>query len=339
MSYRPQYYDSNIYMQSTNLILKAADLYYNQGMRQQEISEQLEISVSTVSRLLKKAKEQEIVRFTIDQKYLECLTLEEALCRRYGLREVIVAPIPAESTELRLEEKKKIVALEGARYLQRVVSDHDVIAWPTARRSVTSTTTSIPVSVTIRSSSRCHGVLEHETNRLDGSWLVPRIAKAFGGKSYTINCKGLQSSREDVLRSLSEPDICRVFEQFPKITVSISGVGLVDVHARQETVLLRGNFMVARCEAGRAGVGRLLRPDATLPQPPRAGVRHADALARRRHSAGELPADPEQDHRRRRSRKMARGSGAAARTAGRHADRRPKPGAQGLSGRSGPGRI
>lgn len=127
MSYRPQYYDSNIYMQSTNLILKAADLYYNQGMRQQEISEQLEISVSTVSRLLKKAKEQEIVRFTIDQKYLECLTLEEALCRRYGLREVIVAPIPAESTELRLEEKKKIVALEGARYLQRVVSDHDVI--------------------------------------------------------------------------------------------------------------------------------------------------------------------------------------------------------------------
>ena len=39
MSYRPQYYDSNIYMQSTNLILKAADLYYNQGMRQQEISE------------------------------------------------------------------------------------------------------------------------------------------------------------------------------------------------------------------------------------------------------------------------------------------------------------
>ena len=66
MSYRPQYYDSNIYMQSTNLILKASDLYYNQGMRQQEISEQLEISVSTVSRLLKKAKEQEIVRFTID---------------------------------------------------------------------------------------------------------------------------------------------------------------------------------------------------------------------------------------------------------------------------------
>lgn len=339
MSYRPQYYDSNIYMQSTNLILKAADLYYNQGMRQQEISEQLEISVSTVSRLLKKAKEQEIVRFTIDQKYLECLTLEEALCRRYGLREVIVAPIPAESTELRLEEKKKIVALEGARYLQRVVSDHDVIGVAYGETVWYVYNYLNPCQRHDSQFVTLHGVLEHETNRLDGSWLVPRIAKAFGGKSYTINCKGLQSSREGVLRSLSEPDICRVFEQFPKITVSISGVGLVDVNARQETVPAARQLHVARCEAGRAGVGRLLRPDATLPQLPRAGVRHADALARRRHSAGELPADPEQDHRRRRSRKMARGSGAAARTAGRHADRRPKPGAQGLSGRSGPGRI
>lgn len=245
MGYQPQYYDSNIYMQSTNLILKAADMYYNQGIRQQEISEKLEISISTVSRLLKKAKEQEIVRFTIDQKYLECLTLETELQQRYGLREVIVAPIPDESEQMRLEEKKKIVALEGARYLQRVVSDNDVIGvaygetvWyvynylnPCQRHSSQFVT--------------LHGVLEHATNRLDGSWLVPRIAKAFGGKYYTINCKGLQDSREDVLRSLSEPDVCRCFKQFPKITVSISGVGLVDPHAKQETILLRSNFMSA----------------------------------------------------------------------------------------------
>ena len=129
--------------------------------------------------------------------------------------------------------------------MQRVVSDNDVIGvaygetvWyvynylnPCQRHSSQFVT--------------LHGVLEHATNRLDGSWLVPRIAKAFGGKYYTINCKGLQDSREDVLRSLSEPDVCRCFEQFPKITVSISGVGLVDPHAKQETILLRSNFMSA----------------------------------------------------------------------------------------------
>ena len=245
MGYQPQYYDSNIYMQSTNLILKAADMYYNQGIRQQEISEKLEISISTVSRLLKKAKEQEIVRFTIDQKYLECLTLETELQQRYGLREVIVAPIPDESEQMRLEEKKKIVALEGARYLQRVVSDNDVIG---VAYGETVWYVYNYLNPCQRHSSQCvtlHGVLEHATNRLDGSWLVPRIAKAFGGKYYTINCKGLQDSREDVLRSLSEPDVCRCFEQFPKITVSISGVGLVDPHAKQETILLRSNFMSA----------------------------------------------------------------------------------------------
>ena len=261
MSYRPQYYDSNIYMQSTNLISKAADLYYNQGMRQQEISEQLRFSVSTVSRLLKKAKEQEIVRFTIDQKYLECLTLEEALCRRYGLREVIVAPIPAESTELRLEEKKKIVALEGARYLQRVVSDHDVIGVAYGETVWYVYNYLNPCQRHDSQFVTLHGVLEHETNRLDGSWLVPRIAKAFGGKSYTINCKGLQSGRRRCA-ALAERNrcVCRVFEQFPKITVSISGVGLVDVNARQETVLLRGR---TSCRPMRSGPCRSRTPAAT----------------------------------------------------------------------------
>ena len=67
MTYQNQYYDPNIYMQSKNLILKAAHLYYHKGMRQQEIAEQLEISVSTVSRLLKKAKEQKSVHYSIDQ--------------------------------------------------------------------------------------------------------------------------------------------------------------------------------------------------------------------------------------------------------------------------------
>lgn len=63
MSAANQYYDSNIYMQSANLIIRVAHMYYYEGKRQQEISEELEISVPTVSRLLKKAKEQKIVGF------------------------------------------------------------------------------------------------------------------------------------------------------------------------------------------------------------------------------------------------------------------------------------
>lgn len=241
MSATNQYYDSNIYMQSTNLIIKVAHMYYYKKMRQQEISEQLEISVPTISRLLKKAKDQNIVQFFIADEYLECLELEEQLQRRYNLNEVIIAPLPDNGIGMKSEDIKKIVALEGARYLQRTVTDEDVLGiaygetvWyvynylnPSQRKNMGFVT--------------MHGSLYHENNKLDGSWLVPRIAKAFGGKYYTINSKGLQKSRMDVVNSLQSENVKCVFKQFPKVTISISGVGMF--YPEKQSVLVRGNYL------------------------------------------------------------------------------------------------
>lgn len=103
-----QYYDSNIYMQSANLIIKVAYMYYYRNMRQQEIAEQLDLSVPTVSRLLKRAKEQEIVHFSMEQEYLECLELEEALKKRFDLQEVIIAPLLNQGQGMKGEELKKL---------------------------------------------------------------------------------------------------------------------------------------------------------------------------------------------------------------------------------------
>lgn len=236
-----QYYDSNIYMQSANLIIKVAYMYYYRNMRQQEIAEQLDLSVPTVSRLLKRAKEQEIVHFSMEQEYLECLELEEALKKRFDLQEVIIAPLLNQGQGMEGEELKKIVALEGARYLQRTITDRDVLGiaygetvWyvynylnPCQRRNMGFVT--------------LHGTLNHEMNKLDGSWLVPRIAKVFGGKYYTINCKGIQKSREEVLNALKDDSICRVFEQFPNITISVSGVGMI--YPEHQSVLVRGDYL------------------------------------------------------------------------------------------------
>ena len=53
-----------VFNQSTWVVLKAADLYYKQNKSQKEISEILQVSTSTVSRLLKEQKEN-IVSFVI----------------------------------------------------------------------------------------------------------------------------------------------------------------------------------------------------------------------------------------------------------------------------------
>ncbi|MHC6178497.1 sigma factor-like helix-turn-helix DNA-binding protein [Clostridium sp. JNZ X4-2] len=113
-----------VYNQSTFIILKAAYLYYIKDMSQNEIADILNISITTVSRLIKKAKDEKIVEFVIRDPYIKCIHLEEKLKQAFKLKEVIIAPNPVDNSmdNLKVESEniKKLVALEGARYIQLI---------------------------------------------------------------------------------------------------------------------------------------------------------------------------------------------------------------------------
>ena len=66
------------------LMTKIARLYYDQDMTQPEIAAQLDLSQATVSRLLKRAKQEEIIRVTGQS------TLEDAFVDLIGSREELV---------------------------------------------------------------------------------------------------------------------------------------------------------------------------------------------------------------------------------------------------------
>ena len=102
--------------QSTFLVLKAAYLYYISQKSQSQIAKELGISITTVSRLLKKAKEERIIEFVIRDPLVQCIEMEQKLEQVLGIKEVVIAPA------LRLEDGmnmdidpdnvKKLVALE-----------------------------------------------------------------------------------------------------------------------------------------------------------------------------------------------------------------------------------
>lgn len=120
-----------MYNQSPFLIVRAAYLYYIRNLSQSEIAKKLNVSVTTVSRLLGKAKEQDIIRFVIPSPYMDCIRLSAELREKYGLQDAIVAPPlradPADPKEITEEDAKQAVALEGARYLQRIIKPEDVL--------------------------------------------------------------------------------------------------------------------------------------------------------------------------------------------------------------------
>ena len=72
------------------LMAKVARMYYTQGLRQTEICERLDIHQSTVSRLLKRAEREGIVRTTVSLPLGTHTEIEDALQSSYGLHEAVV---------------------------------------------------------------------------------------------------------------------------------------------------------------------------------------------------------------------------------------------------------
>ena len=81
-----------------------ARMYYLDGMAQSEIADLYQISRSTVSRMLSAAREQGIVRISIDEYDPRCKSLEAELKSTFGLqRAVVIRSIPGQVVATRRE--------------------------------------------------------------------------------------------------------------------------------------------------------------------------------------------------------------------------------------------
>ena len=107
------------------LIYKVCSLYYEDDMRQQEISDYLGIFRATISRMLQKEKESGIVRVeVVNPIQFTYGKLEKTLERKYGLKDVIV--VENSSLDTRQESLNKMYE-KAALYLSQFFRDGDYI--------------------------------------------------------------------------------------------------------------------------------------------------------------------------------------------------------------------
>jgi DNA-binding transcriptional regulator LsrR (DeoR family) len=100
---------------------RAAWLYYERSLKQEEIARRMAVSRSTVSRLLTHAREVGIVEISVNRRLPEVAPLEAALHERFPLDLVIVEPKDPEDSPARA------AARAGARFLSRRVRAGGVI--------------------------------------------------------------------------------------------------------------------------------------------------------------------------------------------------------------------
>ena len=78
------------------LMAKVARMYYVQELNQQAITEKLQLHQSTISRMLKKARALNLVRFNIATPPGTFADLEDQLTSRFDLKDTVVVDCPAE---------------------------------------------------------------------------------------------------------------------------------------------------------------------------------------------------------------------------------------------------
>ncbi len=108
-----------------NIVVRAAWLYYKDGLTQAEIAEELYVSRATVGRLLEAARDDGIVRFEISTDHLAACELSRDLRGRHGLTEAVVIPrIPGEHARANTNER---LAYAAADHLRRFLRPGAVI--------------------------------------------------------------------------------------------------------------------------------------------------------------------------------------------------------------------
>ncbi|TWF52077.1 sugar-binding transcriptional regulator [Neorhizobium alkalisoli] len=168
------------YSDAASLRLRAAWLYYNQGLTQKDVAEKLGLSRSTVIRLLDEAMKRSEVQIWISEGIDTCVELATRLEKAYGLDEAVVVPSPRDASA---DAIASAVGLALGQFLSEVIQDDMTIGvgWG---RTMTASLSSFrpPRRQNCKVVSLLGGIVTvHQTNPIDYTW---RFAGQLGAECY-----------------------------------------------------------------------------------------------------------------------------------------------------------
>jgi DNA-binding transcriptional regulator LsrR (DeoR family) len=208
------------------MIARVAQMYHVERQRQADIAKHLRISQATVSRMLKKAQEEEIVRTTVVAPSGTYAELEAGLRERFGLSEAIVV----ECSEDRDGAIMARIGEAAAHFLEATLQPDEVIGVSSWSETILRMVENIhPMkSGKARYVVQTLGGMGNPTVQMHANQLTTRLAKLTGAEAHALTAPGVAQSREAKLVLLGDPFVRETMELFGKITVAIVGIGAVE---------------------------------------------------------------------------------------------------------------
>ncbi len=208
------------------MITRVAQMYHMEGKRQMDIAAHLRISQGTVSRMLKRAQQEEIVRTTVVSPSGTYAELEAELREKFGLIEVIVP----ECSEDRDGAIMARIGEAAAHFLEATLQPDEIIGVSSWSETIAKMVDNIHPMKNGKAKSvvQTLGGIGDPTVQIHANQLTTRLAKLTGADAHLLSAPGVAQSREAKLVLVGDNYVRETLEMFSKITLAIVGIGAVE---------------------------------------------------------------------------------------------------------------
>ncbi|WP_431298805.1 sugar-binding transcriptional regulator [Tabrizicola sp. BL-A-41-H6] len=208
------------------LIARVAQMYHAEKKRQAEIAETLRMSQATVSRMLKRAEQEDIVRTTIIPPPGTFADLETALREKYRLTEAIVI----DCSEDRDGAVMARIGEAAAHFLEVTLQQDEIIGVSSWSQTILRMVDNIHPLKAAKAKYivQILGGMGEASVQAHATQLTARLAKLTGGEPRLLLVQGITSSREAKLVMLSDPVVRGTMDFFGRLTLAVVGIGAVE---------------------------------------------------------------------------------------------------------------
>lgn len=210
-------------MNEEKLLIKIAEMYYQEDKNQSEISKALNIHRSTISRLLKKSREEGIVQITINYDKDQSYELEKTLVERFNLKRVNIVNATSETKE---EQRLAMLAAATDEYLDSILTSHQIIGFSWGKTLAAFVQ---HMNAKHKEGILCVPLIGGPAGRLSSDYHVNTItyeaAKKMHGEALLIDAPAFSESKEVRDALIKNAFNQELIQLWKKIDIAIFGVG------------------------------------------------------------------------------------------------------------------
>ena len=205
---------------------RVAYLYHTRQFKQSQIAQQLDLSQATISRILRRAERDKIVKTTVNIPTNIHTELEDELCSKYGLKSAIVVHCDDESEEALVHH----IGSAAAYYVETTLGRNEVVGLSSWSSTLLAMVNAMhPLS---RASNakvvQILGGVGKPSAEMYAARITERFASLVQGQPVYLPAPGVVSSEEARNEMAADVYVKEALNCFDQITLGIVGIGSIE---------------------------------------------------------------------------------------------------------------